>query len=179
MNLFKKLNSYLGYFKLVFVLFLVVACKEKEQVHKDILWYAQPAIKWMEALPVGNGRLGAMVFGNTEHERIQLNEDSMWPGAADWEDFKGNSNDLEEIRALIKEGNIQEADKLIVEKFSFKSIVRSHQTMGDLFIDFHEKRKIENYNRSLNLNDALASVSYTSDGNNYSQKVNSYTQTTQ
>jgi alpha-L-fucosidase 2 len=171
MNLFKKLNSCLGYFKLLFVLFLVVACQEKEQVHKDILWYAQPATKWMEALPVGNGRLGAMVFGNTEHERIQLNEDSMWPGAADWEDFKGNSNDLEEIRALIKEGNIQEADKLIVEKFSFKSIVRSHQTMGDLFIDFHEKRKIENYKRSLSLDDALASVSYTSDGNNYSQKV--------
>ena len=155
------------------VAILFCACKpNKEQtVSSDILWYSQPATKWMEALPVGNGRLGAMVFGNPNHERIQLNEDSMWPGAADWEDFKGNSKDLEEIRRLIKNGNIQEADKLIVEKFSFKSIVRSHQTMGDLFINFHQKKEVENYKRSLNLDDALASVSYTSNGDTYFQKV--------
>mgnify|MGYP000580834163 CR=1 FL=1 len=155
------------------VAILFCACKpNKEQtVSSDILWYSQPATKWMEALPVGNGRLGAMVFGNPNHERIQLNEDSMWPGAADWEDFKGNSKDLEEIRRLIKNGNIQEADKLIVEKFSFKSIVRSHQTMGDLFINFHQKKEVENYKRALNLDDALAAVSYTSEGDTYFQKV--------
>ncbi|MFD1163722.1 glycoside hydrolase family 95 protein [Hwangdonia seohaensis] len=163
--------SFLKHFKFALILLLVVACQKKEQNHKDMLWYEQPATKWMEALPVGNGRLGAMVFGNTNQERIQLNEDSMWPGAADWEDFKGNPKDLEEIRRLIKNGNIQEADKLIVEKFSLKSIVRSHQTMGDLFIDFHQKKEVENYRRALNLDDALATVSYTSEGDTYSQKV--------
>ncbi|WOD42683.1 glycoside hydrolase family 95 protein [Hwangdonia lutea] len=163
--------SFLKYFKFVFILLLIVACQDKEQNYQDTLWYEQPATQWMEALPVGNGRLGAMVFGNPNHERIQLNEDSMWPGAADWEDFKGNAKDLEEIRGLIKNGNIQEADKLIIEKFSFKSTVRSHQTMGDLFIDFHQKKEVENYKRALNLDDALATVSYTSDGDAYSQKV--------
>ncbi|WP_418603184.1 glycosyl hydrolase family 95 catalytic domain-containing protein [Hwangdonia sp.] len=163
--------SFLKHFKFALILLLVVACQKKEQNHKDMLWYEQPATKWMEALPVGNGRLGAMVFGNPNQERIQLNEDSMWPGAADWEDFKGDSKDLEEIRRLIKNGNIQEGDKLIVEKFSLKSIVRSHQTMGDLFIDFHQKKEVENYRRALNLDDALATVSYTSEGDTYSQKV--------
>ena len=171
MNIHKKYLKRLNYFKTLFVLLVLVACQKKEQDYKDILWYEQPATKWMEALPVGNGRLGAMVFGNPEHERIQLNEDSMWPGAADWEDSKGTAKDLDEIRTLLKEGKIEEADKLIVDRFSFKSIVRSHQTMGDLFIDFHEKKTVENYKRTLNLDDALASVSYTSKGAAYSQKV--------
>ncbi|MFD1614115.1 glycosyl hydrolase family 95 catalytic domain-containing protein [Gelatiniphilus marinus] len=171
MNFLKKQFSYLKHVKLLFILLVAVACKEKTQTPKDVLWYEQPATQWMEALPVGNGRLGAMVFGNPNQERIQLNEDSMWPGAADWEDYKGSPEDLEHIRNLLKAGKITEADKLIVEKFSLKSIVRSHQTMGDLFIDFHQKKEIENYKRSLNLDDALATVNYTSKGNSYSQKV--------
>jgi alpha-L-fucosidase 2 len=163
--------KYLNLFSVFCILLATIACKNEEGVSADILWYEQPATKWMEALPVGNGRLGAMVFGDTEHEQIQLNEDSMWPGAADWENSKGTPKDLEKIRKLLEEGNIQEVDKLILDSFSFKSIVRSHQTMGNLFIDFHEKRNIENYKRSLNFDDALASVEYTYQGNSYSQKV--------
>ena len=135
------------------------------------LWYARPATEWMQALPIGNGRLGAMVFGDPNHERIQLNEDSMWPGGPDWGNSKGTSKDLGEIRQLLRDGKPHEADKLIVERFSYKSILRSHQTMGDLYIDFKKDRKIEGYRRSLDLDSALVSVHYVSGGNDYTEKV--------
>lgn len=135
------------------------------------IWYAQPAAKWMEALPVGNGRLGAMVFGDPHKERIQLNEDSMWPGGPDWGNFKGTPEDLEHFRKLLREGKPHEVDATYMDKFSYKTVVRSHQTMGDLFIDFKGDKEVENYKRSLNLNNALTEVKYTSKGANFSQKV--------
>ncbi|MEE9361475.1 MAG: glycoside hydrolase N-terminal domain-containing protein [Cellulophaga sp.] len=144
---------------------------EKKSETAHAFWYAQPAVKWMEAMPVGNGRLGAMVFGDPNYERIQLNEDSMWSGGPDWGDAKGTQEDLAEIRQLLEEGEHHKADKLIVERFSYKSVVRSHQTMGDLFIDFQDKKNVENYTRSLSLDDALVTVKYTSNGNKYSEKV--------
>ncbi len=125
----------------------------------------------MQALPVGNGRLGAMVFGDPHNERIQLNEDSLWPGGPDWGDSKGNAEDLKEIRQLVNKGEAHKADKLIVEKFSYKSVIRSHQTLGDLFIDFENKKKAGNYTRRLSLDDALVTVNYTSGGNRYSERV--------
>ncbi|EAR02041.1 glycosyl hydrolase family 95 catalytic domain-containing protein [Maribacter sp. HTCC2170] len=157
--------------RLVFILLMTSCSTEKSFEYEDKLWYGKPAKEWMQALPVGNGRLGAMVFGDPNHERIQLNEDSMWPGEADWPDYRGNSDDLEEIRNLLNEGKTGEVDSLIVEKFSYKTIVRSHQTMGDLYIDFENERSVENYTRSLNLNDALITAAYQSGGNSYSQKV--------
>ncbi|MCX2679763.1 glycoside hydrolase family 95 protein [Galbibacter sp. EGI 63066] len=163
---------------------LVTGCQqevisEEKQTGQTVLWYTQPASKWMEALPVGNGRLGAMVFGDPVSERIQLNEDSMWPGGPaspagrpDWGNSKGTKEDLDHIRQLIRDGKVHEADKEIVERFSYKGVARSHQTMGDLFIDFSdENKKVENYKRSLSLDDALSSVSYTSNGNEYTEKV--------
>ena len=156
-------------FIFIFLPLFSICQVKKESVNE--LWYAQPASKWMQALPVGNGRLGAMVFGDPHHERIQLNEDSMWPGASDWGNAKGSPKDLAEIRKLLKQGKNHLVDSLIVARFSYKGIVRSHQTMGDLYIDFDIGKKVENYKRSLSLDDALASVSYTSKGYGYSQKV--------
>ncbi len=152
---------------------IILSCQKKEidKQHQQDLWYEQPAADWMQALPVGNGRLGAMVFGDPQHERIQLNEDSMWAGAADWGNSKGTQEDLIRIRELLKDGKNHEVDKMIVDKFSYRSIKRSHQTMGDLFIDFQKTGKIENYKRSLSLDDALVSVNYSSNGDNYSEKV--------
>lgn len=147
-------------------------CQNQEMAREtNDIWYAQPATQWMQALPVGNGRLGAMVFGDPNHERIQLNEDSMWPGGPDWGNSKGTPKDLEEIRQLLRDGKPHQADKLIVERFSYKSILRSHQTMGDLYIDFQKDKKIEDYKRSLSLDDALVSVNYVSGGDSYSEKV--------
>jgi alpha-L-fucosidase 2 len=153
------------------ILSIILSCNSEKEQSDNILWYAQPADKWMRALPVGNGRLGAMVFGDPQHERIQLNEDSMWPGGPDWVDFRGSPEDLDLIKTLLDQGKTHEVDSLIVEKFSYKTIVKSHQTMGDLYIDFHEDKTIEDYSRSLSLNDALVQVNYTSGGNTYTQKV--------
>ncbi|WP_137402214.1 glycoside hydrolase family 95 protein [Echinicola rosea] len=144
---------------------------EHQDTLSTVLWYEQPAAAWEEALPVGNGRLGAMVFGQTNTERIQLNEDSMWPGAADWGDSKGTPDDLAELRNLVKTGKIHQADKSIIDMFSYKGIVRSHQTMGDLYIDFDGEREIRNYTRKLSLDDALATVSYQSGGAQFTEEV--------
>jgi alpha-L-fucosidase 2 len=128
---------------------------------KDTLWYAQPASQWMEALPVGNGRIGAMVFGNPTKERIQLNEDSMWPGGPDFGDSKGNAADLEYIRNLIVQGKVHEADQEIVDRFSFKAITRSHQTLGDLHLEFKiDSSKISEYNRLLSMDQAIVTTRY-------------------
>src|SRR5690606_34876022 len=84
----------------------------------SILWYNQPAEKWEDALPIGNGRLGAMVFGIPGKERIQLNEDSMWPGGPDdWGLADGTPADLAQIREYLIAGDHQKADSLLVLKF--------------------------------------------------------------
>jgi alpha-L-fucosidase 2 len=152
-------------------IYVCSSAQDKNESLSNSLWYGQPATDWLQALPVGNGRLGAMVFGDPEHERIQLNEDSMWPGGADWGNSKGNVKDLNHFRQLLRDGKPHEADAEYMNKFSYQTIVRSHQTMGDLYIDFKDDKKIENYKRSLSLDDALVSVSYTADGAKYFEKV--------
>lgn len=153
---------------------LVTSCTNNTKIvssHENILWYSQPAKNWEEALPLGNGRLGVMVFGNTSNEHLQLNDDSMWPSDnAAWNEPEGNKEDLNHIRELLFKGENVKADSLFVAKFSRKSVVRSHQTMGDLFIDFDHKN-ITNYRRELNINNATSSVSYKSDGNLITEKI--------
>lgn len=144
--------------------------KQENLKHEQLLWYTSPAENWDNALPVGNGRLGAMVFGNPIHERIQLNEDSMWSGGPEWGNSKGTPKDLAEIRKLIADGDVHLADSLIVERFSYKDVARSHQTMGDLFINFDEN-EVTDYTRRLNLNKALVSSNYKINGYDVSQNV--------
>jgi alpha-L-fucosidase 2 len=136
----------------------------------QILWYEQPASVWEEALPIGNGRIGAMVFGNPTKERLQLNDDSLWPKDLGWAHPEGTPEDLKEIRRLLFLGEIQKVDSLLVEKFSNKTLVRSHQTLGDLFLHF-DHDSITDYKRSLNLNSATAETHYKTNGYPVSQKV--------
>ncbi|EOZ95615.1 putative large secreted protein [Indibacter alkaliphilus LW1] len=138
---------------------------------QSLLWYEQPADKWEEALPLGNGRLGAMVFGRTDVERIQLNEDSLWPGGPnDWGLAQGKPDDLACIRELLVKGENKKADSLMVALFSRKSITRSHQTMGDLWLELGHQ-DISNYQRSLDLDKALATVTYQYEGYEFEQKA--------
>ncbi len=156
-------NILVKYAKIIFF-FLLIACNAQEKPKDDLLWYNQPAKNWNEALPMGNGKLGVMVFGNTSIERIQLNDDSMWPNeSADWNEPEGNKKDLEKIRTLLFAGNNEEADSLFVEKFSRKDVIRSHQTLGDLFIDL-DHQNITDYKRELNISTASSKISYKSNG---------------
>ncbi|EKB50440.1 glycoside hydrolase family 95 protein [Cecembia lonarensis] len=159
--------------KSTLLLLLCASCTfgAQQTLAQSLLWYEKPASIWEEALPLGNGRLGAMVFGQTSTERIQLNEDSLWPGGPDdWGPAEGKPEDLEFIRQLLLHGENKKADSLLVAKFSRKSITRSHQTLGDLWLDLgHEE--VSNYRRELDLDRALVTISYTVEGYVFLQKV--------
>ena len=138
---------------------------------ESVLWYEKPAELWEDALPIGNGRLGAMVFGIPGKERIQLNEDSLWPGGPDdWGLADGTRADLEQIRDYLKEREHAKADSLLVFKFSRKGVTRSHQTMGDLWFDF-EWNDITEYKRSLDLSEAITRTQFKSEGYEVNQEV--------
>lgn len=157
---------------LLAIIFQFSCARSSDQESNPLLtlWYDEPAESWEEALPLGNGRLGVMVFGKTSNERIQLNDDSMWPGDIGWKQTDGNKVDLAQIRALLFAGKNAEADQLMVEKFSRKGITRSHQTLGELFINF-DHQNITEYRRELNLNNAISTVSYKSDGHLITEKA--------
>lgn len=162
-------SSYL----LLIPLFFLASCKgvpENRNENAELIWLASPATDWNEALPLGNGRLGVMVFGDTSRERIQLNDDSMWPGREDWKEPEGTPADLTSIRKLLIEGKNKEADNLFVEKFSNRSVIRSHQTLGDLYIDL-DHDNISEYRRELDLTKAVSMVSYRTNGNLFREKV--------
>lgn len=147
------------------VLLITMGCDtdSKSTAPPQLLWYKWAATVWEEALPVGNGRIGAMVFGDPKNERIQLNDDSLWPKDLGWDHPSGTPEDLAYIRSLLEKGAIQTVDSLLVEKFSRKTVVRSHQTLGDLFIKLNHDT-ITDYKRSLNLNEAIAQVAYQYEG---------------
>jgi alpha-L-fucosidase 2 len=123
------------------------------------LWYRAPAGQWTEALPLGNGRLGAMVFGGVTTERLQLNEDTLWSGGpSDWNN-PGARSVLPEVRRLTLAGKYEEADRLSRQMFG--PYTQSYLPMGDLRIDFdHAEAQATEYRRNLDLDTAVASVTY-------------------
>lgn len=139
-----------------------------------VLWYKRPAVDWYEALPIGNGRLGAMVFGGVADERIQLNEDSLWDGGPlDPNDPKG-LEDLPKVRALLFEGKNKEAADLAQQHMigNPKKIL-SYQSLGELYMEFtgKESRESSGYQRTLDLEKAVATTRYVSDGVTYTREV--------
>ncbi len=105
-----------------------------------LLWYTNPASKWEEALPVGNGRLGAMVFGKTDEERIQLNEDTYWSGGPYSTVVKGGSRSLREIQKLIFEGEIIKAHKMFGRNLmGYPVEQQKYQALANLVLMFPEK----------------------------------------
>ncbi|WP_338394939.1 glycoside hydrolase family 95 protein [Fulvitalea axinellae] len=130
------------------------------------LWYKKPAKNWNEALPVGNGSLGAMIFGGTKTERIQLNEETYWSRDGDYFDKPGAGRYLKKIRQLIFEGKHAEAEKLAQQKFMAKRLetgTNCYQTLGDLFIEYADRKHVYGYTRSLDLQGAIAEVEYIAD----------------
>lgn len=152
-------------------LLLLIGCQQQLGDPSLILWYEQPAETWNEALPVGNGRLGAMVFGQTGTERIQLNEESLWSGRPLNSNNPTSLTHLKEVQGLILEGKISEATAL-AEKHMVGTPprVRSYQTLGDLWLEFGE-RPSSHYRRELDLNTGICRVSYKVDGVEYTREV--------
>ncbi len=129
------------------------------------LWYRQPATNWNEALPLGNGRLGAMVFGGVAKEQLQLNEDTLWAGGP-YDSANTNAHAaLPEVRQLVFAGQYDAAAKLISDKMMAVPLRQlPYQTLGDLFLDFPTNGPVTAYRRDLDLDTAIATVSYTVKG---------------
>ena len=136
-----------------------------------VLWYAMPAASWNEALPVGNGRLAGMVFGNTGRERIQLNEDTLWAGAPHQRDILGAHRHLPEIRRLLFAGRYVDAQAMVNrELFIGGRVVRAYQTLGDLWIDLGTESQA-GYRRELDLETGIARSEWTRDGVAFTREV--------
>ncbi len=160
------------------------------------LWYDSPAnstIKddistykddpeWLKALPLGNGSLGIMVFGDVNQERLHLSEETMWSGSPEDNDNPDAFNSLAEIRSLLFQGKYTEATELTNKSQickgsgsgfgqGYKVPFGSFQTLGDLWLDFNKNETFTNYHRELDLNDAVVRVSYTQGGVNFKREI--------
>ena len=126
--------------------------------HSSVLWYASQAGHWVEALPIGNGRLGAMVFGGAPAERFQLNEESLWSGFPRDCDNPDAVNHLPEVRKAVFDGDYLLADALC--KKMQGPFTQSYQPMADLHIEFEHSGEITGYRRSLDLDTAVTETAY-------------------
>ena len=136
------------------------------------LWYDHPANKWVEALPIGNGRLGAMVFGDPANEKIQLNENTIWAGQPNRNDNPNAIKVLPEVRQLIFDGKYKEAQDLVNQNFlNRNSQGMPYQTAGNLNLLFPGHEHYKNYYRELNLETAVTTSLYDVDGITYKQET--------
>jgi len=138
------------------------------------LWYRRPAApnQWVQALAIGNGRIGAMVFGGVNQERLQLNEDTLW-GGGPYDPVNPQAKEaLPEARRLIFDGKYRDASRLISSKIMSVPLSQMpYEPAGDLILTFPEVDSVENYRRDLNLDTAVAGVNYTANGVQYSRAV--------
>jgi alpha-L-fucosidase 2 len=136
------------------------------------LWYRQPAKQWVEALPVGNGRLGAMVFGGVTSERLQLNEDTVWEGYQRDGSNPAALKSLPEIRRLLFEGKNDEATSLAGQTMmGIPPRIKSYQPLGDLLLETPGTNVFANYRRELDLDSGIASVRYEAGDAIYTREV--------
>lgn len=136
------------------------------------LWYNQPAKQWVEALPVGNGRLGAMIYGDPVNEIIQLNENTVYAGGPNRNDNTDAKAALPEVRKLIFEGKYKEAQDIINQKFISKtSHGMPYQTVGNLNLKFSGHENVTDYYRELDIEKAITTTKYSVDGVGFKSEV--------
>ena len=136
------------------------------------LWYTHSAEKWDEALPVGNGRLGAMVFGKTDEERIQFNEDTYWSGGPYSQTREGGNKYLSEIQELIFKSDYIKAHNLFGRHLMGYPVEQmKYQSMGDIILNFPDNGEVEGYIHSLDLDQAIDKVTYKQNGIQFTREV--------
>ncbi|MDE0085699.1 MAG: glycoside hydrolase family 95 protein [Candidatus Poribacteria bacterium] len=136
-----------------------------------VLWYNKPAEQWTDALPIGNGRLGAMVFGGVQRERIQLNEDTLWEGAPQDTNNPKALEALPKVQQLLFEDKNDEATKLAGETMlGVPHRIKSYQSLGDLILEFpHDE--VTDYRRELDLDTGIAKTTYRCGSVNFNREV--------
>ncbi len=194
------MKAFLKTFLLAAVLITMYACsgcRHSDTKQKPLrIWYDKPALsgvadlkegwrndpEWLKALPVGNGFTGAMVFGDVNKERIQLNDKSLWSGSPDDNDNPDARASLDQIRQLLFDGRYKEATDLTMKTQVCKGAGSGqgngadapygcYQTLGDLWLDFGKNTPYENYHRELDLDNGIVKVSYTQDGIRFEREV--------
>ena len=135
------------------------------------LWYSHPATEWIEALPLGNSRLGAMVYGNPAHEELQLNEETVWGGGPHRNDNPAALKMLPEVRKLIFDGKEEQAFDIINKDFRTPRNGMPYQTVGSLFLDFAGHEAFTDYYRDLNIEKALTTTHYKVNGITFTREV--------
>ena len=147
---------------------LICACSAivvNAQQHK--LWYDKPATHWLEALPIGNSQLGAMVYGGVETEEIQLNEETFWSGSPHSNNSSESKKHLAEVRQLIFAGKEKEAHELIDKYFIKGPHGMRFLPLGSMKLNFQGMQEVSNYKRQLDLSNAIATTKFTANGVTY------------
>lgn len=164
-------------FQIALVIIAVVSftnCSQQEQKTETSplkIWFTKPAQIWEEALPIGNGRIGAMVYGGVEVDQIQFNEETLWTGEPRDYSHPGAADYLDEIRQLVWAGKQDEAEELANDKFmSIPLRQLAYQPFCEMYLKFHHKGEVSNYKRELNLATALAKTSYSVGETNYTRE---------
>lgn len=150
---------------------IVCACCLMAKADDLKLWYQQPAKVWTEALPLGNSRLGAMVYGGVVNEQIQLNEETVWGGGPHRNDSPKAFGVLPKVRELIFAGREKEAEKVMADNFFTGQHGMPFQTIGSLMLEFDGHADYSNYRRDLDLERAVASVRYKIGEVNYTRTI--------
>jgi alpha-L-fucosidase 2 len=174
------MNPKIQYLFFIFIISIIFPISLKAQPTSSgmKIWFNRPAESWNDALPVGNGRLGAMIFGGIEKERLQLNEESIWTGKPRWDANPDALKTLPKVRRLLFEGKYSEAEKLaqsgILGSFR-RDEASSYQTLGYLTFDFGPARGVSGYRRELDIEEAISRVIYTANQISYTREVFSST----
>ena len=154
--------------KLLVLLSLVCSLPLAAQNYK--LWYDKPASRWLEALPIGNSQLGAMIYGGTDTEEIQLNEETFWSGSPHDNDSPAAKEHLQEVRDSIFAGKEEAAHKIIDQYFFRGPHGMRFLPVGSVKLSLGHK-EVTDYRRELNIGTALNTTSYTCNGVKYERTV--------
>ena len=155
---------------IAFFLVCIISLPVCSQQYK--LWYREPARVWTDALPLGNGRLGAMVYGIPSVERLQLNEETIWTGQPNNNPNQNAKAAIPVIQKLLFEGKYKEAQDLASDKvMSATNNGMAYQNFGNVYISTPNISQYTNYKRELSLDSAIAATTYTVDGVNYRREV--------
>jgi len=156
---------------ITFLTILTTSCiAEKDELEEAEIWFNQPAANWNEAIPIGNGTLGGMVYGGIESDTIKINEETLWSGGPrDLQNYKAIKY-LPKIRQLLLDKKNRKAEKLINSKM-LGEYNESYMPMGDLVINSHINGTVENYKRQLDLAHGLVTVNYTINNIDYKKEI--------
>jgi len=152
--------------KRLFIFIIIIAAVVPTSAQQHKLWYSKPATQWLEALPIGNSHLGAMVYGGTDTEEIQLNEETFWSGSPHNNNSAEAKEHLQEVRQLIFDGKEEEAHALLDKYFVKGPHGMRYLTLGSVKINLGHQQ-VSNYYRDLNLGNATTTTRYKANGVNY------------